>query len=87
MNLWRDGRYPGLTKPIVWAFWFHVVGFGVGEGVATILVVFAYTTRGVSDIMGSVVAATGIPVLTGWPVANGLITNAITRIIQNAATM
>jgi hypothetical protein len=26
-----------------------------------------------------------IPVLTGWPVAIGLMTNAITRIIANAA--
>jgi hypothetical protein len=27
------------------------------------------------------------PVLTGWPVAIGLMTNATTRIMQNAAMM
>jgi hypothetical protein len=54
--------------------------------VGIILVIFAYTTRGVAVIDG-VGVAKEIPVLTGWPVAIGLMTNAIMRIMANAAIM
>ena len=47
-------------------------------------VIFAYTTRG-RAVMDGVGVANEIPVLTGWPVVIGLITNAMTRIMTNAA--
>ena len=76
---------------MVCATLFHV-GMGVGGVVVgtlvgrlvIIVVIFEYTTRGVTVEEGTGVANER-PVLTGWPVANGLITNAITRIMQNAA--
>jgi hypothetical protein len=75
---------------MVWAVWFHV-GTGVGGVVVRWgiivggrVVIFAYITRGVTVMEGAGVAKER-PVLTGWPVAIGLMTNAITRIKQNAA--
>src|SRR5208283_924349 len=78
---------PGLTKPTVWTFWFHVgtgVGGVVGGNVVRTVVMSEYTTRGVTFTEGTGVAKVR-PVLTGSPVAIGLMTNAITRMMQNAA--
>jgi hypothetical protein len=76
---------PGLTKLTVWIFPFHV-GIGVGGVVEGIAVIFEYTKMGVTITEGTGVAKER-PVLTGWPVAIGLMTNATTSIMQNAAMM
>jgi hypothetical protein len=82
-----------LTKETVWVFPFHV-GTGVGGVVGGVVggggdvvmmeVIFAYTTRG-GAVMDGVGVTNDRPVLTGWPVVIGLMTNAITRMMQNAA--